>query len=221
MYGFRGFSSGTELCLQIEMLAIQYALPFFQDIVPFYSIFIENFIGFYSRFAHNFGNHFFDPVAISSVFVDPIEEIYASKNYNENATVIFTGINIGGMFAKVLGMIHKKHGIGFITLPAFNDYFLNSFDFDDEDAIYITNVYNFNGWFTMQEPDVATNIGIPWISGSNFIERDSVYRTFCTITEMCGYSQQFYNYCKTVVGDMDEITDYFNEMPKPAYLYRE
>lgn len=116
------------------------------------------------------------------------------------------------MFSKVLGMLHKKQGIGFVTLPTFNDYFLNDFDFDDEDSIYITNVYNYNGWFTKQEPDLATNIGIPWVSSSFSIERDSVYRTFCTITEMCGHGQKFYNYCSSVVDGVKEISDYFSEL---------
>lgn len=212
VYGFRGFSSGTELCLQIEMIAIEYVLPFCQDIVPFYRIFVDNLIGFYARFAHIFGNQFFDPVSMSSLFIDPVEEIIASKRYSDDEKILFTGINIGGMFSKVLGMIHKKQGIGFVTLPTFNDYFLNDFDFEDDDSIYITNVYNYNGWFTKQEPDLATNIGIPWISSSLPIERDSVYRTFCTISEMCGQGQKFYNYCSSVVDGVKEISDYFSEV---------
>ena len=211
VYGFRGFSSGSELCLHIEMLTIEYVLPFLQDVIPFYELLVENFIDFYSRHLHIFGNQFFDPVSISSTFINPVEEVIASKGYSEKDKILFAGINIGGMFSKVLGMIHKKHGIGFISLPSFNDYFVDDFGIDDDDAMYITNVYNYNGWYTKQEPDLATNIGVPWIPSSLSIERDSVYRTFCTIVEMCGQGPKFYNYCSKVIDDVEEISNFFSE----------
>ena len=211
VYGFRGFSSGTELCLHIEMLTIEYALPFLQDVIPFYSVFIDHFIGFYAQILHYFGNQFFDPVTVASSFITPVEEIIDSRGYTDDDKILFTGINIGGMFSKVLGMIYKKHGIGFVSLPSFNDYFLNDFDIDDDDSMHVTNVYNYNGWFTKQEPDLATNIGVPWIPSPLPIERDSVYRTFCTIAEMCGQGPHFYNYCSTVVDDIESISEFFSE----------
>ena len=209
VYGFRGFSSGSELALQIEMFAIQYVVPFFQDIVPLYSVFVDYFIDLYAKFAHNFGNQFFDPVSMSTVFIHPIEDIYNSKNYPENTKIVFTGINIGGLFSKTIGMITKKQGISFISFPSFNDYFLHSFDFSDDDAMYITNVYNYNGFWALQEPEVASNIGIPWVENSELIRSDSVYRTFCTIAEMCGKGPRFSHFCSTVVDDYNDIVEYF------------
>ena len=211
VYGFRGFSSGSELALQIEMFAIQYVVPFFQDIVPFYEFMIDYFIDFYAKFAHNFGNQFFDPIAMSSLFLDPIEEIYKSKNYDKDTKILFTGINIGGLFSKTLAMINKKQGIGFISFPVFNDYLQNYFDFEDDDSIYITNVYNYNGLYSMQEPNLATNIGIPQNEHQFSVDTDSVYKTFCTIAEMCGEGPKFSNYCSSTVENMDEIREYLKK----------
>ena len=211
VYGFRGFSSGSEFSLQIEMFTVQYVLPFFQDIVPFYEFMIDYFIDFYAKFAHNFGNQFFDPIAMSSLFLDPIEEIYQSKNYDKDTKILFTGINIGGLFSKTLAMINKKQGIGFISFPVFNDYLQNYFDFEDDDSIYITNVYNYNGLYSMQEPNLATNIGIPQNEHQFSVDTDSVYKTFCTIAEMCGEGPKFSNYCSSTVENMDEIREYLKK----------
>ena len=64
------------------------------------------------------------------------------------------------MFAKLLGVLYKKKSIGFISLPIFNDNFLEIFGFSEEDASNMVNIYTLNGMFSKQDSS-GTNIGIP------------------------------------------------------------
>ena len=209
VYAFRGASAGTELCLQIEMLANQYLLPLLQDIVPLFDFIVDNFVSYFAKYAHIIGSLFFDPVSIVNVFVDPIETVIKSQKFIDNTTALFTGIGVGGLISKAMGMVHKKQGIGFISFPTFNDYFRYALDFDDEDSIFVTNLFNYDGFFTLPEPKVATNIGIPYVTNPFPLRRDEVYQTFCTMAEMCGFGPKFTNYCSAVISNVDEITKYF------------
>lgn len=214
VFGFRGFSSGSELALQIEMFVAQYVIPFFQDMMPFYDFLVDTFIGFYAKFAHNFGTTFFDPKAMITNFVDPLIKICDEINVKDNDRVMFTGINIGGTFAKILGMLYGKQAVSFLSFPVFNDFVTYNYEFEEIDSTFITNIFNIGGLFALPEDGVANNIGIPWIpdtldtikSCSNkemcglATEKDSVYRSFCTVSNICGKVEQFGNYCESIIG---------------------
>lgn len=224
IFGFRGFSSGPELALQIEMIAAQYVIPFFQDIVPLYEFLVGTFMEYYAKFAHNFGLLFFDPKSMVVDFVDPLLKICNDMNVSSKPNILFTGINIGGAFAKILGMLQKQQAVSFLSMPAFNDFFIYSYDFSEIDATFITNVFNYGGLFALPENNIASNIGIPWVSDSFdtiaacstegicelSAEKDSVYRSFCTIADMCGKVEQFGHYCEAVIGQthVELIHDY-------------
>jgi hypothetical protein len=200
IYGFRGYSSGSEFALQIEIFAGEYVLPVFQGILPFYDFVVTYFLDYLVGIAHTFGNSFFDPVSIGRSFIDPILEKYDQE---QPPNVLFSGINVGGLISKTLALVRHEQGIGFLSLPVFNDFFQYAYDFGPEDALYITNVYNYEGTFALPEPAVATNIGIPWVTSSS-ISRDTVYRSVCTMAELCGKSEQFQEFCIASIGE-DEL----------------
>ena len=95
---------------------------------------------------------------------------------------------------------------------AFNDFFEWSFDLDDEMAVYITNIYNFDGMYTAQEPGLANNIGVPWVL-KQILKRDLVYESFCTIVESCHANDQYEEFCHAAIGKqkMNEIKAYFSQ----------
>jgi hypothetical protein len=197
IFGFRGFSSGSELAIQIEMIASEYVIPILQDMFPFYNVLTSRFLEFYVELFHNFGSYFFDPVSMAKAYLDPIKEEYERMDHDE---VMFTGINIGGLFAKTLGMLTHHQGVSFISFPVFNAYFKTAFHFTQEESVFVTNVFNYEGTFTHSEPDLATNIGLPTLEAS-LVEKDTVYRTFCILSEVCGYGEKFGDYCISQIGE--------------------
>lgn len=98
------------------------------------------------------------------------------------------------------------------------------FDFSPSYISLATNVYNVEGFFSDQEPRFATNIGIelPVFNSNKFCtsgiceinsKTDNVYRTFCTMTEICGQGNRFYYYCENVLGknDLETIRESLRE----------
>lgn len=114
---------------------------------------------FHTDFLNSFGLNFFENDNLMVKYVNEIINIY-NKNNLENERVIFAGINSGGIIAKIVGSMLKRKSISFLSLPFDNDLFNTMFDLDSSYLSLITNVYNVDGFFSSQEPNYATNIGI-------------------------------------------------------------
>jgi hypothetical protein len=219
VFGFRGFASGAEVALHAQYVILELIVPTLTDLVPFYELvvdlFMENLMAFMQRLAASFTS----PTMLQTAFLERAKEIYEQEKGPES---IFTGVNVGGLFAKALGMTYKTHGISFVSFPVLDDMLKVIFEVDEleDHAGYVTNIHTSKGWFTMPEPELANNYAIPWVplglSGSlaetasaigrlkpTSSMRDSVYRTFCILEEMCGRSRQFGQYCSDVIGHDD------------------
>lgn len=127
---------------------------------------------------------------------------------DERSNVIFAGVNCGGVLAKLAGLITQRHSVSFVSFPVTNDFFTWEFSLDKSHAGLITNIYNYEGLFSEQEPGIANNIGVLWIPTSA-VRRDSIYQSFCTMAVSCG-SNKYEEYCRAAIGDdMDEIHKFY------------
>ena len=153
-----------------------------------------------------------------------ILDIYNKAELEKEENVLFAGINCGGAIAKIVGTILHRKSISFISFPINNDLFQMMFDFSSSYLGLVTNVYNVDGFFSDQEPAYATNIGIsmPVFDKTKFCtsgvceinsKTDNVYRTFCTISELCGNGNQFNYYCEKIIGkhDLETIRENLKE----------
>lgn len=214
IFAFRGYNSGPEVAFQFELLAIHYIIPFFEDIVPFYELINEYWLNFYTNFLNSFGLKFFDNNNLMVKYVNSIIDIYNKAELENEGKVLFAGINCGGVIAKIVGTILHRKSISFISFPIGNDLFEMMFDFSSSFIGFVTNIYNVDGFFSDQEPAYATNIGIemPVFDKKKFCssgiceinsKTDNVYRTFCTISELCGKGDRFEYYCENIIGEND------------------
>jgi hypothetical protein len=207
-FGFRGFVSGSELTVQVEMVASEYVLPILQNIVPFYDLFVDTWLEWWLELMQRFGILFFNPKCVAVEMVDAAQEVFDSLGL-ENEPVIFSGINTGGLYAKALAITNKKLGISFLSFPVYNDYFTSMFELDGDDASRIVNVHTSEGLFTFQEPQIATNVAVPWIPSPSILDgtvhdswiRDTVYKSFCTLTQLCYDDERFAEYCLAAIGE--------------------
>jgi hypothetical protein len=121
-------------------------------------------------------------------------------NYTEISTekVVFSGINIGGLFAKILGLMKKDQSVSFHSFSVFNDFLASQYDLNQNDAFYITNVFNHYGIFSLQEPNLATNFGILTIPNP-ILNRDTIYLSFCMLAELCDERLKFNDYCESII----------------------
>ena len=126
--------------------------------------------------------------------------------------------------AKIVGTLLHRKSISFISFPIDNDLFETLFEFQSSYISLATNVYNVDGFFSGQEPRYATNIGIdmPIFDKTKFCtsgiceinsKTDNVYRTFCTMSEICGKGNQFGYYCENIIGkeDLETIRESLKE----------
>lgn len=145
-------------------------------------------------------------------YINSIKEIYIKENYHNNQRVFFTGINTGGVIAKILSTLLQRKSIAFISFPVEMDIVQNRFRYDDSYMNYITNVFQSDGVFSMPDGDHTINIAIdiPPFHQSKFCSSDfcevfsrfdNIYRTFCTMSEICNKGNQFNEYCKTTIGE--------------------
>jgi hypothetical protein len=199
VFGFRGFATGPELALQAEMIARYYATPMVLDITPLYSTINEQFLSWATSSAHFFGSHWFSPRSQFHELLEKAEEIYDSFNFDENSKVIFTGINNGGVMAKILARRKKHRGIAFLSFPSNDDEFNYRYEFDDDSLQYVTNVVNAEGWFGVDDPGVGENFVLP--GDNDILGRDPVYPSVCNFAEMCGLHAQFSQYCEAAVDE--------------------
>lgn len=219
---FRGFNTGIELSFILEMFVNQYVIPFFTDNVPFLNIFTSFWLEDEMKIAHRIGKYMFDPTYLFKDYVDQIVEICREKKLDVEKRVLFTGVNVGGNFAKIVGIQLKKYSLAFLTLPIFNEFNRDTFEFEAEDMTYVTNVYTYESFFTLPESETATNIGVFPLKYTKYdkwcksdicrysIQRESIYPSICYFSEICGHGHQLENYCKQVIGKdkFDDIRDY-------------
>jgi hypothetical protein len=216
VFAFRGFSSGAETALHAQIVAQEFILPVVTDMAPLYGSISGLWLSWWLGHVQILSQSWVNPAPPVQVFMDKITKAVDSSN---STRLMFTGINIGGLFAKALGMKYGTVGMSFLSFPIVDDLLGPLFDIDEKNALFVTNIHTFGGVFTAQEPQTATNFGIPWI-GSAYLEnvrdvaglsdfkvgtviRDSVYRSFCILSEICGRNQQFGPYCEEAIGERD------------------
>lgn len=215
---FRGFNSGTEIAFMVEMISNLYVIPFFQDLVPLMETLSDFGLGTQSTIAYRLGKLMLEPQNLFSAYMDKILEICKQNKIDQEERVVFTGINIGGTFAKIAGIQLKKYSLSFLTLPISGDFSIGTFDIEEDDMSYVTNVFVNNAVFGISESDVATNIGVfaleykeppKWCKSDvcHFnMKKESVYPVACEIAGLCGKNSQLDHYCKTVIGENDVET---------------
>ncbi|KAK8857733.1 hypothetical protein M9Y10_016141 [Tritrichomonas musculus] len=212
VFAFRGFNSGPEIAFQLELFAAEYVIPFFEDNVPFLSFINENWLSFYTDFLNAFGLRFFSNGNLIVKYVNSIRKIYDQLNISQNENVLFTGINCGGVIAKISGTLLYQRSISFISFPIELDFLQNWFHYSLSDASLVTNVFNVESFFSVPDTQYANNIGIdtPAYQKSKyctsdfcemFSKLDNVYKTFCSMSEICGKGNQFDYYCQKTIGE--------------------
>jgi hypothetical protein len=218
VFGFQGFSSGAETVLQIEFMMVAFLFPYIRDLIPFFNIITEYLMKGTFRVIQAFATSFVNPRMIGQDILDAFSEVVDSIPTPGN--IVFAGVDVGGLFAKYMGMKYQTHGMSFLSFPIFDPVLASIFKLDELKAVFVTNVHTFRGIFAKQEPQTATNFGIPWIgtrlmgnveSGSDLnkgigittLFRDSVYRSFCILSEVCGRGERFGSYCEALIGAPD------------------
>lgn len=212
IYAFRGYTSGPEIAFQFELFVSYYIIPFFDDIIPLYEIINDNWLSFYTNFFHSFGIRFFDNRNLIVKYANSIIDIYKKQNDDLKENVIFTGINCGGVIAKIVGTLMHRKSISFLSFPMGMDFLEHLFHYSSTFMSYVTNVFNIDGIFSHPDSDHTINIGIDMpvfyktkfcTSGfcDLFSKTDNIYRTFCTMSETCGKGNQFKYYCEKTIGE--------------------
>lgn len=187
-----------------------YIIPFFEDNVPFYGFLNEFWLSFYTNFFNSFGLRFFENQNLIVKYVKSIMNIYYKENLNDER-ILFTGINCGGVIAKIVGTLLHQKSISFLSFPIDIDFIQNLFNFSSYYIGYITNIYNVDGFFSHSDSDYANNIGFstPVFKKSKdctskFCDLesrlDNVYESFCAMSEICGKGIQFNYYCENIIG---------------------
>ena len=139
-------------------------------------------------------------------YVRSIIDIYPKENLiDEN--VLFTGINCGPMIAKIFDTLLQHKSISFLSFPMKMNFLENLFHFYTKDISYVTNILNIGGFFSHHDSDYATYIGINThiFYKSDFCDvfsrADNIYRSFCTMPEICRKGNQFNYYCLYTIGE--------------------
>jgi hypothetical protein len=221
VFGFRGFASGAETALHAQHVLLEFIVPTLTDLVPFYEIVVDLFMEDLMAVAMKLASSFPAPQMLHSAFLNKAIKVYEEEGTEQT---IFMGINVGGLFAKTLGLLYETYGISFVSFPVLDDVMKVLFEVHDmeDQGQYVTNFHTVKGWFTSPEPGFGNNHAIPWIPlgiSSDLVEvaetlqrlkptgaiRDSVYRTFCILEELCGRQKQFGEYCSQVIGEDDTL----------------
>jgi hypothetical protein len=193
------------------MLVRYYATPMLTDFTPWYDQLNDYFLSYFTPAAHFFGMHWFSPRSAFDDLLQKALEIYEAQGLTPDSSVVFVGVNSGGLFAKVLGMLTGHRGISFVSLPAACDEFQFRYEFDERNVKWASNVFNLDGWFGVSDEGVGENFILT--GSSEVISMDAIYPSFCNLAEMCGFGEQFGPYCEAAIGadDLDEIRNYFDE----------
>lgn len=92
------------------------------------------------------------------------------------------------------------------------DFLESLFHYPESYISYVTHVFNVDGIFSHIDSDNANNIGIDtplfyqskWCTSGFcdiFSRTDHIYRSFCTMSEICGKGNQFNYYCVNTIGE--------------------
>jgi hypothetical protein len=132
---------------------------------------------------------------------------YADKE--KHPLVLFVGAEIGGVFAKLIGMLTERPGIGFLSFPAADDQIFYQFEFNDQDTPFVTNIFNIGGKFGLQENEAGANFALPVMYEHKFAV-DNIYRSLCTFADLCGRTAHFQQYCDAAIGpgEFKKLQDY-------------
>jgi hypothetical protein len=208
VFGLRGFTTSQEFALQVEIIARHYVLPLLLELTPLYDWIKDQWLARYTEFAYFFGLHWFSPMSQFDGVIQGIKKVYDDAGLTETDRVVFVGANIGGVLAKVLGMITHHRGIGFVSLPSVDEEFSYRYQYDDLSMRWGTNVFTNGGIFGVEDPDIAENYQLP--GEGDITSADGIYQTFCVLSEVCGHGPQFRAYCEKVVGEekLKEIRDF-------------
>jgi hypothetical protein len=199
VFAFRGFATGRELLIQIQMLAQYYVAPFFLQMMPFYDMINNQYLSSFSASAHFFGLHWFTPRSQFDEWVQKVSAIYEDRAIPADAPVLFVGINTGGLLAKTLGIMKKRRGISFVSLPVSTAEFQYRYAFPDTEMQWASNVVNTGTWFGVEDPDVGENFVLA--GDHEILRQDEVYPSFCNLVEICGQQAQFREYCRVAIGE--------------------
>ena len=212
IFAFRGYDTGPEIAFQFELFVLYYVIPFFENSVPFYRLIDVYWLNFYTSFLTSFGLRFFEDRNMIVKYVKSIIDIYNKEKFNDDDQVFFTGINCGGVIAKIVGTLLNRKSISFLSFPIEMDFLKHLFHFSSNNMNYVINVFNIDGFFSHPDSDYALNIGIntPVFYKSKFCtsdfcgifsKADNIYKTFCTMSELCGKGKQFNYYCMNTIGE--------------------
>jgi hypothetical protein len=209
VFGFRGFATGAELAIQADRLAQYYGAPLLTDITPWYEQVTNMFLSRFTAAARLFGRHWFTGRSAFDDLLQKALTIYNDEGLTPGSSVVFVGINTGGLLAKVLGMLTEHRGIGFISMPANCDEFQFQYEFDERHLKWGTNIFNLDGLFGVTDEGIGANFVLTGSPG--VIGMDAVYPSFCNLAEICGLGEQFRTYCETAIGSesVAEIRSFF------------
>jgi hypothetical protein len=154
----------------------------------------------------------FDDVVVKA------QAIYEKQNLTADSPVLFVGVDPGGVLAKILAMLTGHRGIAFLSLPITTELFQGRYDLDDNSRRLMTNIFNFGGNFGAADPMAGENFGIG--GDPDVIGFDQVYPSFCNLAEMCGYHNQFSQYCETAIGSdkLSAIREYLGLPPDDSQV---
>jgi hypothetical protein len=209
VFGFRGFSTGREVALQLELLSHHYGVPIICQLSPLYQALANSLLSVYVPALYNFGIHFFSAKSPFDAFLQGAQAIYDDYHLTRESKVVFVGANTGGVIAKVLGMLTHHRGIGFISMPGAGKETVYRYDIGEKETRFLTNVFSLNGVFGVGEVDTGEDFAIP--GSFDLVDRDAIYMATCNLAEMCGHHDQFEEYCTNAIGAdrLKLIRDYF------------
>jgi hypothetical protein len=128
---------------------------------------------------------------------------------NRDSKVLFTGVDVGGVLAKLLGMLTEHRGIGFLSMQAADSQAVYRYNIGVKERRLITNVFNERGTIGVGEAQAGEDFAIP--GPFDVLNRASIYDSFCNLAVMCGHHRQFQEYCEAAIGAdrVNRIREYF------------
>jgi hypothetical protein len=207
VFSFRGYTTSQEFALQAEVIARYYVLPLLLDVTPLSDQVESWWLKSCTELAYFFGLHWFSSMSQFSHVINEIKGEHTRRGLTENHNVVFAGANIGGLHAKVLGMLTHHRGIGFISMPSLDEELVYRYEFTDLDKRWVTNVFVSGGYFGV--PDVGVGEDYQLSGDRELGGLDTIYQSFCLMVETCGHHNQFEAYCEAA-RSRETLTEIIN-----------
>lgn len=218
VWAFRGFASGPELAIILELFCSQHIVPFLQSFILFKEYMEAWFLDWILPYAYKFGHFWLSSQTVLDVMVDESLGVFYGGGWYRLKNLVFAGVNSGGVVAKIMGLSTMRTAFAFMSFSAFTDL-LEYMNLEEEYSFLIVNLFHRDGWFSVQEPGLANNIVLPSIIDTIF--KDDKRPTFCTIALSCENHLQYEEFCRQLMGDefVDEVNTYLKQkiwwyMPK-------